>query len=81
MAIKNGLHATVRYDTVDSYQLDKTCIIKLLEVPAHSFSVQTKHAQCLLIASSAKERDDWYNAISQAIQSIQSIKSIPKCTV
>jgi len=73
VAIKKGLHHTVRYDTLETYQLDLNSSAKLIDDV--SFLVQTKVACCTLYAENASEAKEWVDAINLAVTNLGKPRS------
>jgi len=75
VAIKKGLHHTVRYDTLETYQLDKNS--KAFPNPSDpvSFIVETRHSNCTLFAQSPQEMNGWCDTINETVTNLGKPRS------
>lgn len=73
--IKKGLHHTVRYDTLETYLLDRNSSAKPGNDDPTSLVVQTRHAQCLLFAETAQLMKEWVDTINEAIKQLGQARS------
>lgn len=72
VALKNGLHQTVRYDTLETYQFDHSSSATPTGEEPTTFNVKSRHgAQCILEATSVDEMKDWCEKINESISKLQ----------